>query len=67
MTNYSNMGGYSLAAYTYVYSHHICLLQFIKEKIILKTNKKNPGCKCEGYTGMVAMNPHLGSPKIPLS
>ena len=60
MTN-SNVGRYSFAAYTYVYSHHICLLQFIyllrknktKKK---KNNKKIPEGKCEGYMGIHGTN-----------
>ena len=45
MTNYPNVGGYSFAAYTYVSSHHICLLQFIYllRKKKLKNNKKFHG------------------------
>ena len=61
MTNYSNVGGYSFAAYTYVYRHHICLLQFIslwkkQNKKKLKNNKKFHGGKCEGYMGIHGTN-----------
>ena len=38
--DHSNVGGYSFAAYTYVSSRHICLLQFIDLLRKNKTEKK---------------------------
>jgi len=62
MTNYSNMGGYSFAACTYVCSHHICLLPFIyliRKKTKLKNNKKFQGANVKAiHVYMVQMNLH---------
>ena len=64
MTNYSNVGGYSFAAYTYVYSRHICLLQFIYLLRKNKTKKKKTIKKFQRanvkaiWIYMVQMNPH---------